>query len=83
MKNPCGMTRANILEEKEVNGIHVYFGTGVNPVNSPAQFFVAWGKGILKGSLIHTFNSVLLEEGILWFVDEEEAEDKYTSIESF
>jgi len=80
MKNPCSMTRANILEKKEVKGIDVYFGTDVNPVNSPAQFFVVRGKGILEDGLIHTFNSESPGEGILWFIDEDEAEDKYTSI---
>ncbi|MFZ5945598.1 MAG: hypothetical protein ACOYVD_16000 [Bacillota bacterium] len=82
MKNSCGMTHANILEQKEVNGITVYFGTGVNPVNSPAQFFVAWGKEIIKNGLIHTFNSEMSTEGIQWFIDEEEAEARYNSINS-
>lgn len=81
MKNPCGTTRANVLEKTVVNGIPVYFGTGVNPVNSPAQFFVAWGKGVLEGGLIHTFNSERTGEGFLWFVDEGEAEEKYTSVQ--
>lgn len=79
MKNPCGMTRANILDKKEVCGIPVYFGTGVNPVNSPAQFFVAWGEGSLINGLIHTFNSEQPGVGILWFIDEDEAEAKYKS----
>ncbi|HVJ48157.1 hypothetical protein [Desulfitobacterium sp.] len=81
MSNPCGTTRANILEKTVVNGIPVYFGTGVNPVNSPAQFFVAWGMETLKGGLIHTFNSEQLEEGFLWFVDEDEAEAKYSTVQ--
>lgn len=81
MKNPCGTTRANILEKTEVNGIPAYFGTGVNPVNSPAQFFVAWGKGIFEGGLIHTFNSERQAEGFLWFVEEDEAEAKYRSVQ--
>jgi hypothetical protein len=81
MKNPCGTTRANILDKTEINGIPVFFGTGVNPVNSPAQFFVAWGKGILEGGLIHTFNSERQEEGYLWFVDEDEAEAKYIYVQ--
>ena len=80
MKNPCGTTQAKILEKKVVNGIPIYFGTGVNPVNSPAQYFVAWGEGILEGGLIHTFNSEGPGGGILWFVDEDEAEAKYTSL---
>lgn len=78
--NPCGTTRANILEKTKVNGIPVYFGTGVNPVNSPAQFFVAWGEGILAGGLIHTFNSESLAKGFLWFVDEDEAQAKYAEV---
>lgn len=81
MKNPCGTTRANILENTEINGIPVFFGTGVNPVNSPAQFFVAWGKGILVRGLIHTFNSVSQEEGYLWFIDEDEALAKFHSVQ--
>lgn len=56
MKNPCGMTKANIIERTEVGGMKVVFGCGVNPVNSPAQFFVAWGKDVLANGLIHTFN---------------------------
>lgn len=31
MSNPCGTTKANILEKTDVKGIPVYFGTGVNP----------------------------------------------------
>ncbi len=81
MKNPCGRTWANIIERSEINGIPIFFGTGVNPVNSPAQFFVAWGKGILDGGLIHTFNSVSQEEGYLWFIDEDEAEAKFHSVQ--
>lgn len=81
MKNPCGTTRANIYEKTEVNGIPVYFGSGVNPVNSPTQFFVAWGIGVLKDGLIHTFNSDSPEEGFLWFIDEDEAEAKYLSLQ--
>lgn len=81
MSNPCGTTRANILEKTEVRGIPVYFGTGVNPVNSPAQFFVAWGKGVLEGGLIRTFNSEQLDRGFLWFIDEDEAEAKYNLIQ--
>jgi hypothetical protein len=80
MKNPCGTTKANILESAEINGIKIYFGTGVNPVNSPAQFFVAWGKNVLANGLIHTFNSESPEEGFLWFVDEDEAEERYHSM---
>ncbi len=77
MKNPCGTTRATIIANTEINGTPIYFGTGVNPVNSPAQFFVAWGKEVLKGGLIRTFNSESSEEGFLWFIDEDEAEAKY------
>ena len=76
----CGMTKARILEQKVVLGIPVYLGTGVNPVNSPAQFFVAWGSQVLATGLIRTFNSDTPEEGQIWFVDEEEAEEKYASI---
>jgi hypothetical protein len=81
LNNPCGTTRANILEKIEICGIPIFFGTGVNPVNSPAQFFVAWGKRALEGGLIHTFNSEDKEMGILWFVDEDEAEAKYVSLQ--
>lgn len=81
MKNPCGTTKANIFEHTEVNGIQVYFGSGVNPVNSPAQFFVAWGNEVLKGGLIHTFNSESPTEGFLWFIEEDEAEAKYVSVQ--
>jgi len=77
MKNPCGTTRANIYQSTKVNGIPIYFGSGVNPVNSPAQFFVTWGKEALAGGLIPTFSSESPDEGILWFVDEDEAEAKY------
>jgi hypothetical protein len=80
MNNPCGTTKANILESTEVNGIPIYFGAGVNPVNSPAQFFVAWGKGVLVNGLIHTFNQDSSEQGILWFIDEDEAEAKYVEM---
>ncbi len=81
MKNPCGTARANILEKSIVNDIPVFFGTGVNPANSPAQFFVAWGKGVLNGGLIPTYNSDSDKEGFLWFIDEEEAEDKYSYLQ--
>lgn len=81
MKNPCGTTKANIIEETRINGVSVYWGTGVNPVNSPAQFFVAWGEGILSGGLIRTFNADAPERGFLWFVDEDEAEVKYLEIQ--
>ena len=81
MDNPCGTTKANVFESTEVNGIPIYFGAGVNPVNSPAQFFVAWGKGVLSDGLIHTFNSESLEKGFQWFIDEEQAEAKYVKIQ--
>ena len=77
MSNPCGTTKANVLEKTIIEGIPIYFGTGVNPVNSPAQFFVAWGVKVLSNGLIPTFNHESLEEGFRWFVDEEEAEEKY------
>lgn len=77
MKNRCGTARANIIAKEEAGDVHIYFGTGVNPVNSPAQFFVAWGKEILEEGLIHTFNKETVDEGFLWFTDEEEAEAKY------
>lgn len=81
MGNPCGMTKANIYETTEVNGVPVYYGSGVNPVNSPAQYFVAWGKGVISSGLIHTFNSELSEQGSLWFIDEDEAEVQYAKIQ--
>ena len=80
MDNPCGTTKANVFEQTEVNGIPIYFGAGVNPVNSPAQFFVAWGNGALSGGLIHTFNSESYEQGFLWFIDEDQAEAKYADL---
>ncbi len=81
MKNPCGTTRAKVFELREVNGIPVYFGSGVNPVNSPAQFFVAWGQKVLSDGLVHTFNSVTREAGLLWFVDEDEAAVEYVAVQ--
>ncbi len=80
MKNPCGMTKANIIERTEVSGMKIVFGSGVNPVNSPAQFFVAWGKDILANGLIHTFNCETPEAGFIWFIDEELAEAKYEAL---
>lgn len=79
--NPCGTTKANIFEQTEVNGTPIYYGSGVNPVNSPAQFFVAWGKGVLSGGLIHTFNSESSEKGFRWFIDEDEAEAEYAKVQ--
>ena len=81
MGNPCGTTKANVFETTVVKGIPVYFGAGVNPVNSPAQFFVAWGQGVLSGGLIHTFNSEFSEQGSLWFIEEDEAEATYAKIQ--
>ena len=81
MGNPCGTTKANILESTEMNGTPIYFGTGVSPVNSAAQYFVAWGKGVLAGGLIHTFNIQSTEQGSEWFIDEDEAEAKYSKIQ--
>lgn len=81
MNNPCGTTKANIFESIEIDGTPIYFGSGVNPVNSPAQYFVAWGKAALAGGLIHTFNSKTPEQGVEWFVDEDEAEAKYLKIQ--
>jgi hypothetical protein len=81
MSNPCGTTKANIFEETKVNGMPVYFGSGVNLVNSPAQFFVAWGRDVLAAGLIPTYNEETPERGFLWFVDEEEAEAKYRQIQ--
>lgn len=80
MKNPCGTTQANVIQVSEVKQIPLYYGTGVNPVNSPAQFFVAWGKGVLDNGLIRTFNTESKDEGILWFIDEDEAEAKYQEL---
>lgn len=77
MDNPCGTTKAQIFENTEINGIPIYFGAGVSPVNSPAQYFVAWGKGVLAGGLIHTYNSKTAEQGTEWFIDEDEAEANY------
>jgi hypothetical protein len=74
------MTKANIIERAEVSGMKVVFGSGVNPVNSPAQFFVAWGKEILANGLIHTFNCETPEAGFIWFIDEELAEAKYEAL---
>src|SRR5665648_1142811 len=68
MDNPCGTTKANIFESTEINGTPIYFGSGVSPVNSPAQYFVAWGKGVLDGGLIHTYNSKSPEQGAEWFI---------------
>ncbi|KLU61525.1 hypothetical protein CEB3_c22050 [Peptococcaceae bacterium CEB3] len=79
--NPCGTTKAHILEKAQIHGISVYFGTGVNRVNSPAQFFVAWGREILAGGLIHTYNSQSSEEGCLWFTEEDEAEIAYAEVQ--
>lgn len=81
MGNPCGTTKANVFEKTVVNGIPVYYGAGVNPVNSPAQFFVAWGIGALSAGLIHTFNSESNDQGVLWFIDEDEAETKYVKMQ--
>lgn len=81
MNNSCGTARANIFESTEVNGIPVYFGSGVNPVNSPAQFFVAWGKGVIANGLVHTYNNETPEEGLLWFIDEDQAEVKYSEVQ--
>jgi len=81
MGNPCGTTKANVFESTEVKGIPVYFGSGVNPVNSPAQFFVAWGKEVLSHGLIHTFNVESFEQGSQWFIDEDEAEASYVKIQ--
>jgi len=81
MDNLCGMTKATIFESTEINGTPIYFGSGVNPVNSPAQFFVAWGREVLNDGLIHTYNSKSPEQGSEWFVDEDEAEAKYIKIQ--
>lgn len=81
MKNPCGTAQAKIIENTEVNGIPVYFGTGVSPVNSPAQFFVAWGKEVLIGGLLPTYNNDSPKEGFIWFIDEDEAEAKYAAVQ--
>lgn len=81
MGNPCGTTNAKIYKTMDVNGVPIYYGSGVNPVNSPAQYFVAWGKGVISSGLIHTFNSESLEQGSLWFVDEDEAEVQYAKLQ--
>lgn len=78
--NPCGTARVTILEESEVRGIPVYLGSGKSPVNSPAQYFVAWGAGIISEGNIPTFNFESEESGHLWFVDEDEAEAKYEEL---
>lgn len=49
-------------------------------MNSPAQFFVAWGDTVKKG-LIHTFNREERHEGCLWFIDEDEAERRFSAQE--
>ncbi|MFZ3102476.1 MAG: hypothetical protein WA131_08125 [Desulfitobacteriaceae bacterium] len=79
MQNKCGMTKVRILEQKTVNGIPVYLGIGVNPGNSPYQFFVAWGEIVLSSGVISTFNSDTSEDGQIWFIDEEEAELMYVN----
>ncbi|WP_407312881.1 hypothetical protein [Desulfosporosinus sp. SB140] len=81
MENPCGTTKAKVFESTEIEGMPIYFGSGVNPVNSPAQFFVAWGNGVLANGLIHTYNTKSAEQGIEWFVEEDEAEAKYYKIQ--
>jgi hypothetical protein len=81
MENPCGTTKATIYESTEIEGMPIYFGAGVNPVNSPAQFFVAWGKEVLLNGLVHTYNSKSAEQGIEWFIEEDEAEAKYLKIQ--
>jgi hypothetical protein len=81
MKNPCGTTRANIYQSAAVNGIPIYFGSGVSPVNSPAQYFVAWGKEALAGGLVPTFSSELPDIGVIWYVDEDEAEARYIQLQ--
>ncbi|MBP1627866.1 MAG: hypothetical protein H6Q00_2341 [Holophagaceae bacterium] len=80
MKNPCGTAPARIYESSETGRVPVYFGSGVNPANSPAQFFVAWGQGVLEEGFLPTFNQDTPEAGFLWFVDEEEAEECYREI---
>lgn len=82
MNNPCGTTAAHILEKTEANGMPVYFGTGVNPnpANSMAQFFVAWGQDVLRKGLVHTYNIESPTAGLIWFIDEDEAEAKYTTL---
>lgn len=74
MANPCGTTKAKVFEKAEIRGVPIYWGAGVKPVNSSAQYFVAWGKEVLAGGLIHTFNLNSPIQGIEWFVDEDEAE---------
>lgn len=81
LKNPCGTARANIINKNVVNGIPVYFGTGVAMTNSLAQFFVAWGKDVLTNGLIHTYNEETPEKGILWFTDEDQAEAEYNTLQ--
>jgi hypothetical protein len=81
MNKSCGTTKANIFESTDVHGSPVYFDSGINPVNSPAQFFVAWAKKILADGLIHTFNNDSPFEGYLWFIDEDQAEAKYKEVQ--
>ncbi|HEX3032883.1 MAG TPA: hypothetical protein VHS59_11720 [Bacillota bacterium] len=80
MKNPCGTTRATIYEQSTAGRLPVYFGSGVNPVNSPAQYFVAWGADVLAGGLIPTFNNEGEDQGFVWFVDEDAAEQRYLAM---
>jgi len=80
MNNPCGTAPARIYESAESGGLPIYFGSGVNPANSPAQFFVAWGRDVLKDGFVPTFNRDTPESGFLWFVDEEEAEARYRGL---
>lgn len=76
-ENPCGTASARIYASGEAGGLPVHFGSGYNPANSPAQFFVAWGRDVLAEGYLPTFNQDTPDSGFLWFVDEDEAEACY------
>lgn len=80
MKNPCGTAKANIFENRLAGSTPVYLGTGVSLVNSAAQYFVAWGEGILVNGLLPTYNIERGETGLHWYVEEEQAEARYDEL---
>lgn len=75
--NPCGTAPVRIYATKAAGDVPAYFGSGVNPANSPAQFFVAWGEGVLAGGFLPTHNRDTPASGFLWFIDEDEAEARF------
>ncbi|HEX3032668.1 MAG TPA: hypothetical protein VHS59_10565, partial [Bacillota bacterium] len=72
--------KANILEQSNPGGAPVYIGSGVSLVNSPAQWFVAWGEGILVNGLLPTFNIDNGASGLQWYVDEDQAEARFEEL---